>query len=64
MSLTFRIQVTKVEMIYSYTIGTKIKTQEGMEGIPLTGLAPPHFCACTKPGPDAICSGLFLCSMS
>ena len=25
--------------------------QEGRFGIPLTGLTPPHFCACPKPGP-------------
>jgi hypothetical protein len=25
--------------------------QEGRVGIPLTGLTPPYFCACPKPGP-------------
>ena len=25
--------------------------QEGRVGIQLTGLTPPHFCACSKPGP-------------
>ena len=25
--------------------------KRGRVGFPLTGLTPPHFCACTKPGP-------------
>ena len=26
--------------------------QEGMVGIPLTSLTPPHVCVCLKPGPE------------
>ena len=29
----------------------KVFIQEGKVRIPLTGLIPPHFCACLKPGP-------------
>ena len=30
--------------------------EEGRVGIPLTGLPPPHCCACPKPGPEFIMS--------
>ena len=46
--------------------GLRSSYQEERVGIPLTGLTPPHFYACPKPGPEFPTSYVvvFLCSVS
>jgi hypothetical protein len=52
--LLLEIQLSRGEdfRLFIYVPLLEIQLSRGEDWIPLTGLTPPHFCACPKPGPE------------